>query len=144
MASLTVANVRARVAAILEALGGWTESRFHPDLFGFDTSSLAHHSFAVRTGTTEVYGGERPKLKSPAVVTTTIEILFAHRLRGDAQVVDGDSATDAEQTAVKAVHAASRVDLHLAFQGIGRELRGDGTWHVATIRFQAVHNYDLQ
>lgn len=141
---LTVAEVRQRVAVAVEAIAGWTESRLHPDLFGADTASLAHHAFAVRVARTEVFNGERPKLKHPAVVQTVLEVLVAHRLRGDAQVADYDSATNAEQDVVKAVHAISRQDLHIAFQAIARELRGDGTWHVATLTFHTIHEYALQ
>lgn len=142
--ALSVAEVRQRVATALEALNGWTESRYHPDLFGADTASLLHLSFAVGTPTTDVFNGERPKLRHPATVETAVDVRVAYRIRGDAQVADTDLATAAEQAGIKAVHAISRNDLQVAFRGIARELRGDGTWQISTIRFQTIHLYDLQ
>lgn len=147
MAALTIPQVRARVAEALEALSGWTESRYHPESFGSDTSSLLHLSFAVGTPTTDLQDADRRQvLAAGSLVVTTVTVDIAHKIRGDAQVTDTDAALGVEHTGLKTVLAIPRADLHIVMAPnvASRKLVGDGTCLVCTLRFRAIHTLALQ
>jgi hypothetical protein len=135
-----IATIRALVVAAIRTLSGWTQSRFAPELFGRDTDSLLHHSFAVGVPTTEVRDG-RQGLSEGALVYSTIEVQWAHRLRADAQNGDYDAATDAEQDLVKKVVAISTK--HVLVKRLTRRATVDG-WVLGTATFEVGHRFTLQ
>ena len=143
MAALPVATVRSRVSSALDSLGGWSESRWGYELFGRDTDHLQHHAFAVGVPDTSVHvreGRQRPS--DGALVETTVEVAWAHRLTLDAQVSAYDAALAAEQQAIQAVLAISRSDLHIVLDRMSRRVAPEG-WVLGTLRFRALHRYAL-
>lgn len=143
MAALSVSAVRQRVAAAVEAISGWTESRHAWASFGRDTDSLVHHSFSIGTPTTDVLPEQRQRRSEGALVETVVEVSWAHRLRGDAQVSDTDAALAAEAGLITTLMGVSQADCHIVLEGAEREVEGDGTWLVGTVTVRAVHRLAL-
>lgn len=144
MAALAVSAVRQRIAAALAAIEGWRESNLAPGLFpGQEPRALQHLAFAVAVPESPALRDrQKPALGAP--VETAVEVVFLHRLRGDAQVSDFDAFLDAEQTALEAVIGIARTDLVLGFEGASREILADGTLAQATLRFNVQHRLALQ
>jgi hypothetical protein len=146
MGALAVATVRQRVATALAALSGWTESRFAPPAFGRDTAQLVHHTFSVAPVTTAPLDADRRQRVAAGVeAVTPFTVRFAHRLRGDNQVVDFDAALAAEHAVVKAVLSISRIDLHVLFDAVEQRAVSDaGDLFLGAVRFTALHRLALQ
>lgn len=143
MAALTVSQLRARVAAAVAALSGWTQSRWPPGRFGADTDQLLPLSFAVEIAATEQHptpGRQTPALGCSA--ESMVVVAWAYRLRGDAPVSDLDAATAAEATMLAAVVGASQADLHLTFDAADRDTSTEG-WLLGRARFRALHRLAL-
>lgn len=137
-----VATVRQVISDAIGGLSGWTKSRWAPDLWGRDTDHVMHHAYVVTAADTTAHprdGRQRPA--DGLLVTTSIEIQWAHRLRGDAQSTDYDAALDAEQDAIKAIKAIT--SLHVTIEAMGRRAALDG-WVLGTIRVSVLHRYALQ
>lgn len=134
-----VATLRAAITAAVDALPGWSASRFAPELFGRDTDKLSHLAFVVGVPSTVPKDG-RQSLVDGCLVFSTVEVRWSYRLRGDAQSGDYDSATDAEQALVKAVVGVS--SQHILIQQLVRAARAEG-WVIGTATFQVLHRYAL-
>lgn len=132
-------TLRAAVTTAVDALTGWSVSRFAPELFGRDTDQLSHHSFAVAVSVSEPRDG-RQSLSDGLLSVSTVDVHWAHRLRADAQSADYSAALDAEQDLVKAVVGVNTQ--HLLVQRLSRTSRPEG-WVSGTATFQAVHRYAL-
>jgi hypothetical protein len=138
-----LADLRATLAAPLEALAGWTVSRWAPDLFGRDTDHILNHAFAIHfPESVPAPGNGRQRVSPEAVLImeTTVEVLWAHRLRGDAQVADGDAATNAEQLLVRTLFGI--LGEHIKLDRLGRRAAPEG-WVLGVARFKVVHRYAL-
>jgi len=138
-----LADLRATIAAPIEALDGWTVSRWAPDLFGRDTDHILHHAFAVHIPESVPHPGNGRQRVGPEAVLimeSTVEVLWAHRLTGDAQVASGDAATDAEQLVVQTLMAL--LGEHIVLERLGRRAAPEG-WVLGVTRFKVVHRYAL-
>lgn len=136
-----VATVRGLVTSAIDALSGWTPSRFAPELFGRDTDGLVHHSFAVAVPETEVHARDgRQRVAEGLLVTSRVEVYWAHRLRADAQSTDYDAAANAEDDLVAAVRAISNA--HVLVQRMTRRAVPEG-WVLGTVTFTVLHRYSL-
>lgn len=138
MASST-SEVRTAVTNAIDALSGWTPSRYAPEAFGSDADQLMHHSFSVAvTDTTPIQ--QRQRVPEGLMMQSTVEVRWAHRLRGDAQSADYNAALDAEATmagAVMAVLTKQVLNVTLA-----RESRAEG-WVIGLARFTVLHRLAL-
>ena len=144
MADLAVKTVRSRLATVLEAESGWTESAYAFEFFGRDVEARLHQCFAIGVPSSEAHAGDgRQKLSEGCYLESEVRVAWAYELRGDAQVSDYDLALDAEQTAVKALLTASRSDLHVNL--VGMERRSVPEFGVlGTITLRALQRYALQ
>lgn len=144
MAYLSVSAVRQRIAAAVEALPGWTQSRYAHPLFGSDTKNLAPHSFAVGVAESVLHEADGRQVTAEGCLwETAVDVAFLHNLRLDAQVQDWDAMLDAEAALIVAVVGISRRDLHILQAGASREVLGDGTYALSTVRFRAIHRIQL-
>lgn len=134
-----VATVRSAVAAAIDALTGWRESRWAPELWGSDPDGYQHLVFAVAAVNTEPNDG-RHHLTDGHLAFTTLDVRWAHRLRGDAQVTDYAAALDAEQAMVKAVVGIASQKVLLVRLARGALAEG---YVVGTATFRAMHRYAL-
>ena len=147
MAALAVAAIRQRVAAALEAVAGWTESRFAPARFGRDANQLVHRSFSVEPSApaTPLSADRRQRRSRGVEMVSPLVVRYAHRLRADAQVSDYDAALADEAVVVKTVLGVSRTDLHLTLDAVvAREVSPDGAWYLGALRFNAIHTLALE
>ncbi len=141
--ALAVATVRQRVAAALEALTGWSESVQTPGRYGKDAQTIQHQGFSVAVVESRVHSREgRQRLSQGALMESTVEVQWAYGLAVDDRVADYDAALGAEQTAIQAVLAISRADLHIALIGMTRQPMA-AEYVTGTIRFRAIHQYAL-
>ena len=145
MATLTVAAVRQRVAAALEALSGWDQSTVAYDAFPADTDIDQHKSFAVGVPRTEVTavneGHGRKRASEGGLVRTSVRVRWAHRVRVDGAISDTDDALAAEAAAIVAVLGISEADLHITLESTDRQVRA--TWLIGEIAFRADHRIAL-
>lgn len=136
-----VTIVRQAVIAAVQALNGWTLSRFAPELFSRNTDHLMHQAYSVGVPATEVHPRDgRQRVSEGLLVTSTVEVTWAYRLRGDAQSDDYDAAADAEQELVGAVKAIS--DQHVTAVRFVRRAAPEG-WVLGTATFTVLHRYAL-
>lgn len=138
-----VSELRATVATAVGALEGWAVSRWAPELFGRDTDHVLHHSFAVAIPETtphEATNRQRMGPETVLLVTSIVEVMWAHRLRGDAQSADYSAALDAEQDVLNAVlHINGQA---VRFERASRRAALEG-WVLGTLRFQVAHRLGL-
>lgn len=148
MAAITVAELRARVVAILLTVEGWEESRMPADLFPGDTRQYAAHAFAVDCPTTRWASdveSSRTRRTSGGHVETAIRVRWSVRLRADDAINDYDQGLAAEEALYLAVLAASQVDVHFLLRGLARQARNvDGElWLIGELTFAAQHLVSL-
>lgn len=140
---LTTTDLRARIAAAVEAIDGFSESRYSAALLGSDTSHVAHKSFAVDVPTTRIQNGQvRQKLSEGLLVQSDVVVAYVYSIRGDAQVADMASALTVDQTVLHAVMGVSRNNLNaLMFDSVSHALKpgATGSWRIGTLTFRAVH-----
>jgi len=141
---LSTTDLRARVAAAVEALDGFTESRWSASLLGRDTSHIAHKSFAVDIPTTRIVEAlrQRQRIAEGLLVQSDLVVSYVWSIRGDAQVADMASALTADQTVLHAVMGISRANVSgLLFDSMTHALKGgtNGSWRIGTLNFRAVH-----
>jgi hypothetical protein len=151
MAHLTVAAVRARVAAVVEALAtpaAWSESRWLWDVLPVaEPSTYAHLHFAVGVAETSMGGIEGSRVSrgaDGAMVTTTVVVRWMYRVRADSAVADYDAMLAAEQVLIVALAGVAMTDLHLRPVAMRRTTIGDGTWSVNDVTLSAVHRIAIQ
>lgn len=135
-----VATIRDLIISAVDAINGWTPSRFAPDFFGKDTDNLSHHSFSVAVTSTEPLPAQTQSLVHATNVFSMVEVQWAHRLRGDAQSADYDAACDAEQALVKACVGIS--SQHVLLARLVRSAKLEG-WVMGTATFRVLHRYSL-
>jgi hypothetical protein len=147
--TLSVATARQRIAASLEALNGWAESRWTGTLWPAQETREAHLRFAVLAGDTvyqtpiESARGRRPDAVG-SFVLTTFRVLWMYRIKADAAVADYDLMLAAEDTAVEAILATARTDgLRLAIVRRSRTTQGDGTFSLGEIEVAAQHQVPI-
>jgi hypothetical protein len=149
--SLSVANVRSRIAAgLLTDLqpSGWSQSRYPADLFGSDTRSLAHLSYAVGVTSTAPMPLERQSargLERGTHALTRVVVRWSHVLRADAALDSYDAALREEQRLIAACLAVD-ADPELAVRWGGvpsRTVAGDGTYLLGVVDLEVYHRFPL-
>lgn len=139
--AVSVSTVRQAVVEAVSALDGWVNSRFAPDFFGRDSDQLSHHAFSVGCPDSAVNSRDgKQGLSDGFLASTTVEVRWAHRLRGDAQSSDYDDALDAEEDLVKAVVGIASE--HVLVVRLARKADPAG-FVLGVATFQAVHRYPL-
>lgn len=140
---LTTSDLRARIATAVDALDGFSESRWSAALLGSDTSHVAHKSFAVDVPTTRILQPQvRQKLSEGLLVQSDAIVAYVYSIRGDAQVADMASALTVDQAVLHAVMGVSRENLNaLMFDSVSHALKAatNGSWRIGTLTFRATH-----
>ena len=148
MSALTVAAVRQRVAALVEAVASpvaFHESRW--DLVsGTEPQNEAHGAFAVVSPAT-VFGSpieSSRRSRTIGAVQTAITVRWLYRLRAEAYVADFDLALAAEAAAYTAITSDSdSADLRIVVLSMAREVVGDGLWLRGEIAIRTDHHLSL-
>lgn len=143
MAAIAVPAIRQRIAAAIDAVSGFSQSRFAGPLFARDTDHTAHRAFAVEVADTAPQAS-RQKLALGARVRTNFIVRWAYRLRADAQVADYDAALTVEAALVAAVMGMSVEDINLHWDGEPqRAVSPAGDWFLGGLTFHVDHLYAL-
>lgn len=145
--SINPYEVRQRVAAVVEALSGWKESRWTWAQFpAAEPGQYAHLAFAVGVISTKARGPVESSAtaRTVAMVDSEIGIRWAFITRADSAVSRMDAALQAEDAMVRAVLNCSRAGgLHLSWVESRRQIVGDGTVILGDTLFSAFHQYQL-
>lgn len=141
---------RAVKAHLAEELPEWRTARVHPDLFPLmETRQFEHRTYAVGVMDSEgVVPRDRQVLGRGAIVSTTIYVRTAVRLRADAVDGDIDRALDLEAEVVAALGRlkARPVDpIPLRIERVtAREATEDGLVQLAEIQCAVEHFHPLE
>ena len=154
--SITVANVRQRVAAAIEGLTHQPEPtatamEFHEsrwDLVGAtEPQGAAHGAFAVLALSTkfgsEVESSHRSRGQLIGTARTDIGVRWLYRLRAEAYVSDFDDALDAESRIYQALTHHRSDGLRVSVIEMRREVIGDGTWLRGEVVVRTDHQLDI-
>jgi hypothetical protein len=152
MATLSVSDLRQRIAAAVEALASpdaWHQSSWSYDVFPTaEPGTYLHLSFAVGAPRTEFASqaeSVRHKRGSDGgAVTTTIGIRWVHRHLADDSVDDYDGALDAEAALLVGVTGAASTDVHVSVLEMSRSLIADGTWILGEMVLSCDHRIAIQ
>ena len=147
MAALSVKDVRVRLQTAIAALSGWRVSRSVGDVFGLDPNTYAHQAFSVDALSTTDLGNSRQNsavLSEGARCSSELRVRWSYRLKPKAQSDSLNSAYDAEALVRVAAMGVSRANLHLRYLSAQRTIESRGEWLIGDLRFQAIHNLNLE
>lgn len=139
--SLSFSAVRSQVAAKVEALSGFKESRQSPDYFGRTQDTIAHKGFSVQMQSSTATA-DRQRRAVGEYVSTSIRLIFAYRLRPlDIYPTDYDAAMDAEETVINAVLQAYATDNRFTIRYLGslREVTESQEYIIINTEYNALH-----
>ena len=143
---LTVAELRQRVAATVEALAApsaWTQARVPYDSFPVlagPGTPMTVLSFAVGIPETIMESAiESRRAGGSGAARSTVAVRWLYKLRADNAVLAYDEALAAEALMVAAVLATSAIGLHLTLANCTRAVVGDGEWFLGEARFETRH-----
>ena len=142
----SVSTIRARIATAVDAVSGFTESRYVYDLFGSDSRHIMHKAFAVGVNQTTSKPTARTRRHSGQWAVTTYAVKFAVRIRADAQVADYDAALNLEEDVVQAALAMAQTSvssIELASVPT-RTVSPGGEWFLGQIAFEVTHLYPTE
>jgi hypothetical protein len=154
--AVTVATVRQRVAAAIEAVTfqpdplvtamAFHESRW--DLVGATEPSIAAHgAFAVLALATkfvsDVESSQRSRAQLVGLARTDIGVRWLYRLRAAAYVADFDHALDAEARIYQALTHHRSEGLRVSVLEMRREVIGDGTWLRGEVVVRTDHQMEI-
>lgn len=139
--------------AISTALSGsgWRESRHPYDLLTPgalpDGRQIEHHAYAVGVLRTRFSESSRQRPQATTLVTSTVGVRWAHRLRSDSPPTDGDydAALDAQVDMVKAVRAMVETQGQQGrILAVSQSVAPDGIAAFGELEAEIVHHYALQ
>ncbi len=139
--ALSFSAVRSQVAAKVDALSGFKESRQSPDYFGRTQDTIAHKGFSVQLQTSTAIE-ERQRRAVGEYVSTSIRVIFAYRLRPlDIYPTDYDAAMDAEETVINAVLESYATNNRFTIRYLGslREVTESQEYIIINLEFTALH-----
>ena len=139
--ALAFSAVRSQVAAKVDALSGFKESKQSPDYFGRTQDTIAHKGFSVQLQTSTAIE-ERQRRAVGEYVSTSIRVIFAYRLRPlDIYPTDYDAAMDAEETVINAVLEAYATNNRFTIRYLGslREVTESQEYIIINLEFSALH-----
>lgn len=139
--TISVATIRQRVAEAVDAIDGWSLSRWVGESIDRETDDRLHRCAAVEVTASEPVGGGPPQVREQGAWTTsTVVVHWRYRLRADAHVSDYDTALRDEQRLIVASENASlRRQIELRWERSERNLNPSGEWLVGRITLRALH-----
>lgn len=139
--ALSFASIRSGIAAKIDALSGFQESRQTPDYFGRTQDTIAHKGFTV--GMLSATGLDERQRRSVGVyLSSQIQITFAYRLRPlDIYPTDYDLALSSEESVINAALEAYATNnqFTLRYNGSSRQVTDSQEYIIITIDLTALH-----
>lgn len=144
--ALSPATIRQRQATAVDAVSGWTISRWAGAGVDHETNERMHKCASIEVVASEPVGGGPPQYRSEGAWTaTTTAIHWRYRLRGDAHVADYDLGLAEELKLIAAVEAATlRNQCEITWIRSERTITESGEWLAGTITLRALHVLALQ
>jgi len=146
MTATSPSEIRGSIATTLEALSGWTESRWVYDFMAYDASTEIHQTFALGVGATNPTAPTGGRRKAVVEAETEILVRYLWRIRGDAAITDYDAALDAGDDLLVAIHANWPLYTHVIFRGVLPRfvpIELEGRYFIGEIRLGVKHAYAL-
>jgi len=128
----------------IAALTGWTKSKWTAGQFGKDPQRTLHHAYALGLPDTDTDPRDPRQRTAQGIVSgSTLILVWAYQLRGDAASSDYELAMDDEQALLLAVLGTSNATHHsLSLITANRDDSREG-WLIGTARFAVTHRYGL-
>ena len=134
--------VRAAIAAKVDALTGFKESKHSPDYFGRTENTVAHLALGVQLASSTAVD-ERQRRAVGVYVNTPVRVLFAYRLRPlDIYPTDYDNALDAEESVINAIleaYTTPNNGFTVRYNSSTREVTDSQEYCIINIEFTALH-----
>lgn len=145
MATLSVSDIRRRIADDLIA-NGWKASRTHGASYpGQETAKMAAKSFAIYCPSTTLDSPlESRRGALGGRCTSEVRVRWLWSLKAAVQVEDGDAALDAENELIHTLLAVSQIDCHISVSSCSRSIVGDGTYLLGEISLEVIHRISTQ
>ena len=140
--SLKFSQIHAAMAAKINTLAGFKQARFPVEYFGRTSNPLAHLGYAIGIQSTQANGNRQPTTGSGMEVFSTIEVIFAYRLRPtDAYPTDYKNALDKEEIVTMKLLETypTTPQLQLRYISTSRELPESLEYSIHRIEYQALH-----
>lgn len=139
--AVAVHVVRQRAAAALEALDGWTESRYVFDSLGTKGSPFQHMAFAVGIPATATHPTPgRRRISEGLLSGSRFQVKVGFRIKVDDQVASYDAALTAEREAIGAIlENIDRAGLSGVVWDDSSRTSPEKGWIQLLITFTAVH-----
>lgn len=147
MAVLTFAQLRQRIAAVVETISGMTESPYLDDQLATQSArSASDGRFTVSVRASAVTYQQRQRRNEGVEVASDISVEFLTNFRDDAAVADYDNALDRTATVLAAVMGdTSLASLHLDFVSMEEAaIVIDSPVTRTALNFRAKHTIALQ
>lgn len=136
--SQSFAQVRALIAAKVDALAGFNLVKMPPQYFGRVANTLAHKGFSVDIRSSQD-SGERQRRAGP-MMQSTVTVSFAFRLRPkDMYPTDYDAALDAEADVVRACLSSYNADIQVRYIRSTRVVQQTLEYAIHTLEFTVLH-----
>lgn len=147
MATLTIAQVRQRIATGIDAVSGWKESKIPADLFPKEGADVEHKTFTAWSPTTRWEGVEQAPRRRPSgsLTDTVVLVRWLYRIRLDNGIADLDLAYAQEELLIQAGLGVSSTDIHVRVEAANRavaEGNASGAYVAGEIRFVCKHMFD--
>ena len=136
--SQSFAQVRALIAAKVDALAGFNLVKMPPQYFGRVANTLAHKGFSVDIRSSQD-SGERQRRAGP-MMQSTVTVSFAFRLRPkDMYPTDYDAALDAEADVIRACLSSYNADIQVRYIRSTRVVQQTLEYAIHTLEFTVLH-----
>ena len=136
--SQSFAQVRALIAAKVDALAGFNLVKMPPQYFGRVANTLAHKGFSVDIRSSQD-SGERQRRAGP-MMQSTVTVSFAFRLRPkDMYPTDYDAALDAEADVIRACLSSYNADIQVRYERSTRVVQQTLEYAIHTLEFTVLH-----
>lgn len=134
--ALTAAQVRQRLAAVVQALSGWSETDLLPDQVVPQHTAAVTHPFQIEAARMARYEGELAAASGALVESEMTVRWLRYRIPHDYPATL-DAVLTAEEALVHAVLAISKADLAVHWLDSERTLNGQ--WMEIRTRFLFTH-----
>jgi len=137
----SLSSIRKAMAAKIEELSGFKESKHTPDFFGRTENTVAHKAFSISVASSSAME-ERQRRAVGVYLSTPMEVIFSHRLRPlDIYPTDYDAALDTEEQVINKVLEAYISDnaFSIRYASSQRAVTDSQEYIIITLSFNILH-----
>jgi len=137
----SLSSIRKAIAAKIETLSGFKESKHTPDFFGRTENTVAHKAFSISVASSAAME-ERQRRAVGVYLSTPMQVLFSFRLRPlDIYPTDYDASLDAEELVINKVLEAYSTDnqFTIRYTASERTVTDSQEYILITLSFNILH-----